>query len=125
MSISGPSVLKVRRKEEPLQFEQADADVIIRMLYFCSDGPRAVPQIMTYCKIDGIQFNKFCDHCIKRGLVKVAPFQDSVLSIVATEHGKEVLAKAQTSWRRSASSSSSENEIALMTVTYILSARTV
>jgi len=82
-------------KNTPDSFEQSDADLLIRMLYYCSDGPKVTSQIASYCNIDRRQIVRFLTHCFARGLLKVAPSDDGLLYLETTEHGKEVLATAQ------------------------------
>ncbi|MDH2901626.1 MAG: hypothetical protein PXY39_11715 [archaeon] len=80
------SILDTQNKE--------DTEILVRMLYYCSE-PRLASQIKSYCEIDGIQFNKFTDHCITRGLLRKFFSQDGLFSYVVTDHGKETLATAQ------------------------------
>jgi len=82
-------------KKTPDSFEQSDADLLIRMLYFCSDEPKVMSQIISYCSTDRRQMLRFSTHCFARGLLKVAPSDDGLLHLVTTEHGKEVFATAQ------------------------------
>lgn len=81
-------------EETPLAFERADADVLIRMLYYCSEEPKLDTQIMSHCQIDRSQLVRFSGHCIRRRLLKFSPSEEGLLCFVATEHGKEVLSKA-------------------------------
>ena len=76
-------------------FQQADADVIIRMLYFCADEPRMASQIMVHCNIDRSQLVRFSRHCIRRKLLKIAFSRDGDMYLETTEHGTEVLSTAQ------------------------------
>lgn len=76
-------------------FEQADADILIRMLYFCSEEPKTESQIMLYCNIDRLKLARFARHCIARRLLKIAPSDDGLFPLVATERGIEVLSTAQ------------------------------
>jgi hypothetical protein len=64
------------------------------MLYYCSQ-PRLVSQIKSYCEIDNIQFNKFVDHCMSRGLLRKFASNDGLFSYVVTDHGMETLVTAQ------------------------------
>lgn len=73
--------------------ERSDSDVIIRMLYYCTE-PRALPQIMSYCTIDGVQFKKYLEHCMKRNLLKMEVDGDGSTEYVVTQHGAEVLGTA-------------------------------
>ncbi|MDG6994356.1 MAG: hypothetical protein JRN52_00415 [Nitrososphaerota archaeon] len=71
----------------------SDSDTVIRMLYFC-ETPRTPAQIMLYCGIDGIQLTRFTKHCLRRNLVKFVMSEMGPMSLVITEHGKEVLSKS-------------------------------
>jgi hypothetical protein len=74
--------------------ELSDADVIIRMLYFCTE-PRYPAQVMSYCWIDRARFLKLSDHCIRRKLLKPIAMDVGLIGLVITEHGKETLATAK------------------------------
>jgi hypothetical protein len=54
-----------------------------------------VSQIKSYCEIDNLQFNKFADHCIKRGLLRKFVSNDGLFSYVVTDRGRETLVTAQ------------------------------
>ena len=82
-------------KKTPDSFEESDAELLIRMLYYCSDEPKVTSQIISYCSIDRKQILRFLTHCSARGLLKVAPYNDGLLYLSTTEHGKEVLATTQ------------------------------
>jgi hypothetical protein len=71
-----------------------DAEVLVRMLYYCSE-PRLASQIKSYCEIDSIQFNKFADHCINRGLLRKFVSDEGLFSYVVTDHGRRTLVTAQ------------------------------
>lgn len=73
--------------------ERSDSDVIIRMLYYCTE-PRTLSQIMSYCGIDGVQFSKYLKHCMKRGLLKMEVDEEGSPEYVVTQHGGEVLGTA-------------------------------
>ena len=73
--------------------QRSDSDVIIRMLYYCTE-PRGQPQIMSYCEIDGAQFKKYVQHCMKKDLLKLEVDDEGSLEYVVTEHGAEVLGTA-------------------------------
>ncbi len=76
-------------------FEESDADIMIRMLYYCSDEPRYAAQIQSYCNINRIQLARFSKHCIERKLLKIAPTSDGSLCLEVTERGRQVLYTAQ------------------------------
>lgn len=59
--------------EKPTTFERSDADIVVRMLWYCLDGPKLSSQIVSYCNIDRIQLLRFLQHCIVRGLLKITP----------------------------------------------------
>ena len=82
-------------KKTPDSFEESDVDTLIRMLYYCSDEPKVTSQIISYCSIDRKQILRFLTHCSAQGLLKVASYNDGLLYLLTTEHGKEVLATAQ------------------------------
>ncbi len=73
--------------------QKSDSDVIIRMLYYCTE-PRHQTQIMSYCEIDAAQFKKYVQHCMKRNLVKIEVDEEGSDEYVVTEHGAEVLGTA-------------------------------
>jgi hypothetical protein len=83
-------VLLVEEEEREL----SDADVIVRMLYFCTE-PRYPAQVMSYCWIDRSRFLKLSDHCIRRKLLKPIEMDVGLLGLVITEHGKETLSTAK------------------------------
>lgn len=71
--------------------ELSDADVVVRMLYFCEE-PRLRSQIMSHCRIDALRFKRFSEHCIKRGILKLASIDYGLEAFVITDRGKGVLA---------------------------------
>lgn len=75
-----------------------DADVIVRMLYYCSE-PRIESQIKSYCEIDSVQFDKFANHCIRRGLLRKflssKEGEEGVFDYVVTDEGRKTLVTAQ------------------------------
>ncbi len=64
------------------------------MLYFCEE-PKLQAQIMHYCKIDGIRFRRFCEHCMRRGILKGVRTDYGLQAYIITDRGKEVLATAE------------------------------
>ncbi len=80
------SILAVEKRE--------DAEIIVRMLYYCSE-PRLLSQIKSYCEIDSVQFNKFAEHCMNRGLLKKFLSRDGEFSYVVTDKGRRTLTTAQ------------------------------
>jgi ethanolamine ammonia-lyase small subunit len=64
------------------------------MLYFCTE-PRLPSQIMSYCDIDGVQFKRFFDHCVKRNLLKVVVSDLGLFALVVTERGRKTLTTAE------------------------------
>ncbi len=71
-----------------------DAEILVRMLYYCSE-PRLASQIKSYCGIDSVQFNKFAEHCVNRGLLRKFVDEDGLFSYVVTDHGGKTLVTAQ------------------------------
>ena len=71
----------------------SDSDTVIRMLYFC-ETPRTPAQIMLYCGIDGVQLTRFTKHCVRRNLARFVMSEMGPMSLVITEHGKQVLSKS-------------------------------
>jgi predicted transcriptional regulator len=71
-----------------------DAEILVRMLYYCSE-PRLPSQIKSCCDIDSVQFNKFAQHCISRGLLGKFLSTYGEFSYVVTDHGRRTLGTAQ------------------------------
>jgi len=71
----------------------SDSDIIIRMLWFCEEA-KLPAQIMNYCHIDGVQFRRFTDHCIKRGLLRAVSSELGLFAMETTNRGREVLETA-------------------------------
>ncbi len=78
--------------------KREDADIIVRMLYYCSD-PRIESQIKSYVEIDSIQFDRFANHCIRRGLLRKYISRDrsddGEIYYVVTDEGRKTLVTAQ------------------------------
>jgi predicted transcriptional regulator len=72
----------------------SDSDIIVRMLYFC-EIPKQKAQIMSYCGIDAERFRQFSEHCLRRGILKIAFVDQGLEAMVITSRGKEVLATAK------------------------------
>ena len=73
--------------------ERSDSDTIVRMLYYCAE-PRSAAQVMSYCSIDRVRFEKYLKHCRKRDLLKMEIDDEGSQEYVVTQHGGEVLATA-------------------------------
>ena len=71
-----------------------DSEVIVRMLYYCSE-PRIDSQIKSYCEINQLQFDKFAQHCMRKGLLKMFLNTDGEFCYVVTDAGKRTLVTAQ------------------------------
>ncbi len=52
-------------------------------------------QIKSYCEIDSVQFKKFAENCINRGLLRKSLAEYKEFSYVVTNHGKKTLTTAQ------------------------------
>ncbi len=74
--------------------KREDAEILVRMLYYCSE-PRLPSQIKSYCEIDGAQFKKYAEHCIKQGLLRKVPSDYQEFSYAVTDYGKNTLASAE------------------------------
>jgi predicted transcriptional regulator len=78
--------------------KREDADVIVRMLYYCSE-PKIESQIKSYCEIDSVQFEKFANHCFRHALLRKYISRDAAdegeLYYVVTDEGRKTLATAQ------------------------------
>jgi hypothetical protein len=77
-----------------LASQKREVENIVRMLYFCSE-PRLDSQIKSYCEIDSVQFNKFAEQCISRGLLRKFVSDDGLFGYVLTKRGTEALIGAQ------------------------------
>ena len=78
--------------------KREDADIIVRMLYYCSE-PRIESQIKSYAEIDSVQFDKFSNHCIRKGLLRKFISRDRTdegeIYYVVTDVGRRTLVTAQ------------------------------
>ena len=72
----------------------SDSDIIVRMLYFC-EIPKQRAQIMNYCGIDAERYRQFSEHCLKRGILRIAFVEEGIEAMSTTARGREVLATAK------------------------------
>jgi predicted transcriptional regulator len=73
--------------------EMSDSDIIIMILWFCEKAKQPA-QIMNYCHMNGIQFNRLIGHCIRRGLLRAVTPEQGLLAMETTDRGREVLEAA-------------------------------
>ena len=83
-------------KNYETELEESDGYILIRMLDYCSEGPKASTQIMSYCNITRSQLLGYFRHCLKKELLRLVPppGDDGLMYFETTELGKEVLRTA-------------------------------